>query len=193
MSNDQDKNAKKPAGEGGKEEGKGYQNYLNYLKDNKNSKVSSFLGKASDLYNEISKYSEDEASQSGGATEATRSGGNIVGPDAVIEQGVLTKAVEIARLEWVKSKLESEDPVDLSQKYNARMARLNDEYHHKKLLYPAINIVGFMLDKDSKADRLLVSEAEHDKVFCVDPKTGTVIDVFEASIKNCVLVLRRAD
>jgi hypothetical protein len=183
MSNDREKDAKKSAGEAGKEEGKGYKNYLNYLKDNKNSKVSSFLGKASDLYNEINKY----------APEGGGSGNNIVGPDAVVEQGALVKAVEIARLEWVKSKLESEDPIDLSEKYNARMARLNDEYHHKKLLFPEINIVGFMLDKDSKADRLLIAETEQDKVLCVDPKTGNVMDVFEVSTKNCLLALRRAE
>jgi hypothetical protein len=187
MSNDHDKSSGDRSADAGKDEGKGYKSYLNYLKDNKNSKISAWIGKASDIYGEISKYAQTE--ESGG------SGESMVAADSVIKQGALVKAVEIARLEWVKAKLESEDPVDLSVKYNARMARLNDEYHHQKLLSADVSVVGFMQDKDSKADRLLVSKEGQDeagKVFAVEPSNGAVVDVFDVSTKNCLIALRRA-
>ncbi len=67
------------------------------------------------------------------------------------------------------------------------MARLNDEYHHSKILHPNISVVGFMKDRDSNSDRLLVTNDEegHDsQVFAVDPKTGIVIEVFEVKAKT---------
>jgi hypothetical protein len=185
MSNGQENNPNPPAGDENADEKKGYKSYLNYLKDNKSSKISAWIGKASDIYSEISKYAQ---------TDAEVPSGSIIGPDAVIAQGALTKAVEIARMEWMKAKLESEDPVELSEKYNTRMSRMNDEYHLKKLMFNDVSIVGFMKDKDSKADRLLVAKEDSaNQVFAVDPKTGVVLEVFEVATKNCLLALRRAD
>jgi hypothetical protein len=188
MSDERDKKPNQSGDEPAKEEGKGYKGYLNDLRNKDASKISAWIGKASDIYAEINKYAQAEAGTEG-------AGKSIVAPDGVVQQGALSKAVEIARLEWVKAKLESEDPVDLSAKYNARMARLNDEYHHKKLLFPEASIVGFMKDKDTQADRLLVSrddEESSNKVLAVDPTTGNVVEVFEVSTRNCLLALRRA-
>jgi len=188
MSNGQENNPNPSGGsDGGSDEKKGYKSYLNYLKDNKSSKISAWIGKASDIYSEINKYAQE-------VPDAVS--GSIVGPDGIIAQGALTKAVEIARMEWMKAKLESEDPVELSEKYNTRMARMNDEYHLKKLLFNDVSIVGFMKDKDSKADRLLVTKSDPEcvnQVFAVDPKSGVVLEVFEIATKNCLLALRRAD
>lgn len=164
----------------------GYKNYLNYLKDNKNSKISVWIGKASEIYGEIKNYTP-------GSDNAVS--GGIVAPDEAISQGTLAKAVEIARLEWVKAKLESEDPVELSMQYNTRMARLNDEYHHKNILFPDVSIVGYMKDKDSAADRLLITKDQQDcanQVFAVDPKTGVVVEVFDVTTKSCLVALRRS-
>jgi hypothetical protein len=182
------KDPKKPSdsAESSEKTGKGYKHYLNYLKDNKNSKISVWLGKASDIYAEINKASPDlHDAQSIG----------IVAPDAVVADGALGKAVDLARMEWVKAKLESEDPVELSERYNSRMARLNDEYHHKNLLFSDVSIVGFMKDKDSRMDRLLVTKDQDDcrnQVFAVDPRTGVVVEVFHVTTRNCLVALRRS-
>jgi hypothetical protein len=186
MSKDKEPNIpSEPSGESGKME-KGYKNYLNFLKETKNSKISTWFGKASDIYGEIKKAAPE-------LHDAHSIG--IVAPDAVISEGVLIKAVELARMEWIKAKLESEDPVDLSEQYNSRMARLNDEYHHKNVLFTDVSIVGFMRDKDSNADRLLVTrdqEETRNQVFAVDPRTGVVVEVFHVTTRNCLVALRRS-
>lgn len=184
MSNDESTSPKPK--EGSPESKKGHKAFLNYLKDNKNSKISVWIGKSSDIYGEIKKYGSDLKGQVSGG---------IVAPDKAIAEGVLTKAVEIARLEWVKAKLESEDPVELSDKYNARMARMNDEYHHKNILFANVSIVGFMKDKDSNADRLLITkdiEDSRNQVFAVDPVSGIVLEVFDVTTRNCLVALRRS-
>lgn len=182
MSNDKNSPPPDEQGKGNKD----YKDYLKYLKTNK-QQISAWIGKASDIYGDISQYSQ------GG--KMPKKSGSIVAPDGAIQQGGLVRAVEIARLEWVKAKLESEDPVELSQQYSKRMARLNDEYHHGKVLFPNISVVGFMKDPDSNSDRLLVTNDEVDdtQVFAVDPKTGIVIEVFEVKAKNCLFTLRHMD
>ena len=185
MSNDQEDKNKEPE-EGGAEGQKGHKAFLNYLKDNKSSKISVWIGKSSEMYNEIKQFRGDLAAQPSGG---------IVAPDDAVAKGALVKAIEIARLEWVKAKLESEDPVELTDKYNTRMARMNDEYHHKNILFSAISVVGFMKDKDSNQDRLLITKDQDDarnQVFAVDPTTGAVLEVFDITSQNCLIALRRS-
>jgi len=164
----------------------GYKTYLDNLKDNKNSKISGFIGTAKEIYAEINKLPQQPGA---GASES------IVAPDAAIADGVLVKAVELARVEWVKAKLESDDPVQMSHWYNTRLARLNDEYHHKNLMFADVVVVGFMKDKDTGADRLLITKETpdcHDQVLAIDPQSGVVVEVFSVHAKNTLMTLLRS-
>jgi hypothetical protein len=187
MSNDQeDAKKERPNDSSPVDKTTGYKGYLDNLKDNKNSKISGFIGTAKEIYAEINKLSQP-------ANSAVSE--SVVAPDAAVKEGVLIKAVELARVEWVKSKLDSDDPVELSHSYNSRLARLNDEYHHKNILFADVMVIGFMKDKDTGADRLLISKDKpesRDQVFAIDPKTGVVLEVFEVSSRNSLVTLLRS-
>jgi hypothetical protein len=158
---------------------------LNYLKDNKNSKISAFIGKASEIYGEIGKYAQSASAETSHSP---------IAPDQVIKEGMLGKAIEIAKLEWVKAKLESEDPIECAEKYSTRMSRMNDEYHLKNLLFANVYIIGYMKDGDSKEERLLVSRSEpgqQDTVLAVNPVSGMIVDTFEPRFNRAMLTLKR--
>ncbi|HEY9715652.1 MAG TPA: hypothetical protein V6C72_19415 [Chroococcales cyanobacterium] len=187
MSNEpgRDEKEQQAAGDvaGGDDSNKSYKDYLKFLKSNKKSSISMWLGKASDLYSEVDGMVK-EAQPSTDESE-------IVCDLSMVKQGALTKAIEIARTDFVKAKFESEDPVELTEKYVSRLSRLNDEYHLKKILKANVLIVGFMKDKDSKADRLLVTkDGDQNRIIAVDPESAKVLETFDAKPSYCMLALQ---
>lgn len=188
MTNESNDNKGGGSGQPDKGGNVGPRGVLNYLKDNKNSKISAFIGKASDIYAEIGKFHQ--------SAEAEASSRCKIAPDSVVKDGALSKAVEIAKLEWVKSKLETEDPVECAEKYSNRMARINGEYLLKNILFANVSIIGYMRDRDTKADWLLVHKPEPGKdnqVWAIDPVSGDIVEKFDAAFCQCLLTLKRAD
>lgn len=178
-SDDKDKGAAKPA--------KSYKDYLSYLKDSKNSEISAWIGKSSDILQEVIKF---------GKLRKESEDQGVIAPASVIKGGALNKALEITMLDFVKAKLECEDPIELGQKYGSRLSRLNDEYHHQQLLNPKVNIIGFIKDKDTRAERLLFARTDEQagsEVLVVDPTSGVVLEVLRTTPStSCFISLVRA-